>query len=92
MSEMVRTQVDLPRETIDRLRRLGEVKGITLPEQIQEAVRVYLEGQEAPVLQADDPIYRIAGEMDSGLGDLSTDHDRYLYRKDWRQSQGGTAG
>ena len=92
MSEMVRTQVDLPREIVDLLRRRGEVKGITLPEQIREAVRIYLEGQEDPVLQADDPIYRIAGEMDSGVGDLSTNHDRYLYRKDWQQPQGGTAG
>jgi len=23
--------------------------------------------------------------MDSGLGDLATDHDRYLCRKDWQE-------
>jgi hypothetical protein len=92
MSEMVRTQVDLPREIVDFLRRRSKAKGITLPEQIQEAVRVYVESQEDPILRADDPMYRIAGEMNSGLGDLSTNHDRYLYRKGWQQSKGGTAG
>ena len=46
--------------------------------QILEALRAYLESQEDPILRADDVIFRIAGEMDSGVGDLSTNHDRYL--------------
>jgi len=92
MSEIVRTQVELPRELFDLLKQRSEAKGITLPEQIREVVKAYLESQEDPILQADDPIYRIASGMDSDLGDLSTNHDRYLYRKDWQELQGRTAG
>ena len=67
MSEMVRTQVDLPREIVDLLRQRSEAKGMTLPEQIREAVRAYVKSYEDPILRADDPIYRITGEMNSGL-------------------------
>ena len=49
--------------------------------------------QDDPVLRADDPIFHIAGAADSGVGDLSTHHDRYLYRKDWQeQPPRGAAG
>jgi len=93
MGEMVRTQVDLPYEMAESLEQQSKVKGITLSQQILEALRAYLESQEDPILRADDIIFRIAGEMDSGAGDLSTNHDRYLYRKDWQeQPQGGVAG
>ena len=78
MSEMVRTQVDLPYEMVESLKQQSKVKGITMSQQILEALRAYLESQEDPILRADDVIFRIAGEMDSGVGDLSANHDRYL--------------
>lgn len=87
MGEMVRMQVDLPREVIDLLKQREDARGITLPQQIQEAVRAYLAGQEEPILRADDPLYRIAGGADSGVGDLSTGHDHYLYGKDRQQGE-----
>jgi len=46
---------------------------------------VYLGGEIDPILQIDDLIFRAVRTMDSGLGDLATNHDRYLYRKDWRE-------
>jgi len=93
MSEMVRTQVDLPYEMVESLKQQSKVKGITMSQQILEALRAYLESQEDPILRADDVIFRIAGEMDSGVGDLSANHDRYLYRKDWQeQPQEGVVG
>jgi hypothetical protein len=44
-----------------------------------------LGGEIDLILQADDSILRAVPAMDSGLGDLATNHDRYLYRKDWRE-------
>ena len=49
-----------------------------------DEVAADLEHQEDPVLRADDPLFRITSAVDSGVGDLSADHDRYLYRKDWQ--------
>lgn len=92
MGEMVRTQIDLPYDLVESLKRRSEARGITLPEQVREALTIYLENSDDPILRADDPIFRIAGEMSSGVGDLSTHHDRHLYRKDWQQPQGGAAG
>jgi len=92
MSEIVRTQIDLPREIVELLKERSRAKGITLPQQIQEALVAYLEGQEDPILLADDPICRIVGDLDSGVGDLSGEHNRYLYYKDWEQPQGEAAG
>ena len=93
MSDMVRTQIELPRDVFELLKQRGEAHGITLTQQIVEVLTAYLKGEVDPVLQADDPILCVTAEMDSGLGDLSTNHDRYLYRKDWQdRMQGEVSG
>lgn len=83
MSEnMVRTQVYLPREMYDRLQKRAGKQNLTLAVQIREALVDYLERSEAadePILRADDPIFSMIGMFDSGLGDLSVNHDHYLY-------------
>ncbi len=84
MSEnMVRTQVYLPREMYDRLQRRAGKHDLTLAVQIREALEDYLERVESQVddgiLHADDPIFQMIGMFDSGLGDLSVNHDHYLY-------------
>ena len=93
MSDTVRTQIELPRDIFELLRQRGEKYGITPTQQIVEMLTGYLEGEIDPVLRADDPILRAVPAMDSGLGDLATDHDRYLYRKDWQErAQGESSG
>lgn len=93
MSEMIRTQIDLPRDLFELLKQRGEARGVTPAQQILEVLTVYLREQDDPILRADDPIFHIAGAADSGVGDLSTHHDRYLYRKDWQeQPPRGAAG
>ena len=53
--------------------------------QIWEAVAEYIAqierviNTEVPVLQADDPLLQIDGAVASGVNDLSTHHDQYLY-------------
>jgi hypothetical protein len=86
MSDMVRTQIELPRDVLELLEKRGEAQGVSPTQQIVEALKAYLEDEVDPVLQADDPILRIAASRGSNVGDLSTDHDRYLYRKDWQES------
>jgi hypothetical protein len=85
MSDTVYTQIELPRDIYELLRQRGERYGITPTQQIVEMLTGYLKGGIDPILQVDDPILRAVPTMDSGLGDLSTEHDRYLYRKDWQE-------
>jgi predicted DNA-binding protein len=75
----VRTQVYLDEETYQRLHRRRERLGLSLADQVREAVRLYLEMTGDDYL--DDPIWRIAGQMDSRVGDLAANHDHYLYEK-----------
>jgi len=83
MSEnMVRTQIYLPHDIHRRLRARAEKQGLTLAVQVRSALEDYLERVEADddgVLHADDPIFQMIGMADSGLGDLSVNHDHYLY-------------
>lgn len=80
---MVRTQVYLPRDIYDRLQRRAGKHDLTLAVQIREALEDYLERVESQdddgILHADDPIFQMIGMFDSGLGDLSVNHDHYLY-------------
>jgi hypothetical protein len=83
MSEnMVRTQVYLPREMYQRLQKRAAENDLTLALQIREALENYLEragAEDAPILRADDPIFQMIGMFASEEGDLSVNHDHYLY-------------
>ena len=85
MSDMVHTQIELPRDVLELLEQRGEAQGVTPAQQIVEALTAYLKDEVDPILQADDPILRITASRGSNARDLSTDHDRYLYRKDWQE-------
>ena len=80
---MVRTQVYLPRNMYDKLQARAARQGLTLAVQIREALEDYIGHVEAEaddgILHADDPIFQMIGMFDSGLGDLSVNHDHYLY-------------
>ena len=93
MSEMVSAQINLPRDMFELLKQRSEAQGLTLAQQILAVLMAYLEDYNDPILKANDPIFHIAGAIDSSVGDLSIHHDRYLYGKDWQeQSQGETVG
>ena len=81
MSTMVRTQVYIPKDLYEELRKRSESTGIAIAEQIRQALREYLEREEGVVLREDDPIWNIVGAISTGDGDLSTRHDKYLYGK-----------
>jgi hypothetical protein len=54
-----------------------------MAEQIRAAVDEYLSRAQADeqgaILQPDDPIFKLMGMFDSGLSDVSVNHDYYLY-------------
>ena len=79
---MVRTQVYLPRNIYERLQKRAKDNDLTLAVQIREALEGYLEqlaAAEGPILRADDPIFEMIGMFASAEGDLSVNHDHYLY-------------
>jgi len=86
---MVRTQIYLPRGIHRRLHERADKHGLTLAVQVRAALADYLErveAEEQPILRADDPIFQMIGMADSGLGDLSVNHDHYLYGAPRRES------
>jgi len=80
---MVRTQVYLPRDIYQRLQKRAEKNDLTLAVQVREALVDYLERIESQdddgILHADDPIFQMIGMFSSKEGDLSVNHDHYLY-------------
>ena len=67
-------QVYLRQDQIDPLRAEAKRRGISLAELVRQGVDRLLE--EAPV--EEDPLWKIVGIMDSGVGDLAEKHDKYL--------------
>lgn len=78
-----RTQVYFPKELFRRLEKKAKKESKSSAAVIREAVERYLE-QEREIDWDNDPIFKLAGLGDSGLGDLAAKHDEYLY--------GGKAG
>ncbi len=94
MSEnMVRTQVYLPRAVRDQLQKRAKRHQLTLAVQIREALESYLLENAAQtddgILHADDPIFQMIGAASSKEGDLSVNHDYYLYGMPKREPDAG---
>lgn len=93
MSEkMVRTQVYLPADLYDVMKRRSENEGVTMATQIREALTRYVtnleeEEEEGHILTADDPIWKLIGIGNSGIADGSVNHDKYIYRRDWDEEE-----
>jgi len=81
MSEMVLTQIELPRGLVESLQERGATLRLTLAQQVREALMAYLADSPEPILQVDDALFQLAGAIDSGKGDLAERHDHYLYAK-----------
>jgi len=79
---MVRTQVYLPRHIYQKLQKRADKQGLTLAVQVRAALEDYLErveAEEEPILRPDDPLFQMIGMFASEEGDLSVNHDYYLY-------------
>ncbi len=87
----IAAQLQIPRQVFALLKQRSEAQGATPAQQIVEMVMAYLQGEVDPILQPDDPLLSIPVAEGTGLGDLSTNHDRALYRKDWQERPGGNS-
>jgi addiction module HigA family antidote len=74
--------IQLPPDVLALLDRRGKEQGLDLAEQVIEMVRAFLQGEVDPILQPTDPLLTAPVAEGSGLGDLATDHDRYLYGRE----------
>lgn len=85
---MVRTQVYLPRHIYDQIKARAEREGITMAHQIREALVEYVTGSQEnedqiPILTAENPIWDIIGMCKEGPEDGSSNHDQFIYTRDW---------
>jgi hypothetical protein len=81
MSTMIRTQIYLPRDVYEALQKRGAEQGMTMAEQIRQALKVYLrqDGVSGVILREDDPIWQLIGAFASDVDDGSINHDKYIY-------------
>jgi predicted transcriptional regulator len=73
-----RTQVYFPKDLYRRLEKKAKIESKSSAAVIREAVERYLT-EEREIDWENDPIFKLAGIMESGAGDLSVNHDHYLY-------------
>lgn len=78
ITKSVRTQIYLPQELYQRLKKRGKKLNKSLAQQIREALDSYLFPEETGA-GLDDSIWQIVGKASSGTGDLARNHDKYLY-------------
>lgn len=85
--KMVRTQVYLPRDIYEQIKRRAEEEGMTMAHQIREALTEYVvetdKEEKGRILTKDDPIWNIIGMVEGGPEDGSVNHDKYIYTRDW---------
>ena len=85
--KMVRTQVYLPRDIYDQLKQRADGEGITMANQIREALTQYVveteKEENPPIFTKDDPIWDMIGMCKNGPEDGSVNHDKYIYVRDW---------
>ncbi|MCP4680980.1 MAG: ribbon-helix-helix protein, CopG family [Desulfobacterales bacterium] len=73
-----KTQMYFPEELFKRIQRKARAESKSTATLVREAVEKYL-GTEEGIDWGNDPIFGLEGIMDSGIGDLSENHDEYLY-------------
>ena len=82
---MVRTQVRLTEQQLDRLRELSTATGRPVAELVRLGVELYLSSQHRPSRKEQiDRALRVIGKFSSGRNDVSVHHDRYLAGLDVR--------
>lgn len=83
-SRMHRMQFYIPVGLRDDLARLAARRGVSMAKLIRDAVEDLVQRETAPA--SADPALDIVGMLDwpNAPDDAATNHDRYIYRKDWK--------
>jgi len=85
--EMVRSQIQFPREQLSSIRLVARSEGVSVAEVVRRAVDHYLENK-VPAAREDALRSRaraVSGRYGSGFRDTSAEHDRHVaeaYRDD----------
>ncbi len=80
-----RTQVYFPGELYRRIEKRADDENKSSAQVIREAVEKFLEEKDAVVDWENDPLFRAIGILESETGDLSENHDTYIYHEKRRR-------
>jgi hypothetical protein len=85
MSARVTVPIELSEEEAAGLQAWARRQGVTVSELVRRLVRQAGSAAEAPLTDEEyesDPLWSIAGMVETGTVDGSVNHDRYLYGAD----------
>jgi len=74
-----RTQVYFPGEVYRRIEKQAKDEDKSSAQIIREAVEKFLEEKSRVVDWQNDPLFQAVGILESEAGDLSENHDAYIY-------------
>ncbi len=80
MSTLKRTQMYLPEDVLRELKRRAAEEKTTIAGIVRSAVSEFL-GKNREKNWLEDPLWKMVGASSSKEGDLSVNHDKYLYGK-----------
>ena len=75
---MVRTQVQLTKEQYEVLRELSHNKGESIAAMIRKAIDQFLSSRKPDRSSLYRQALSVVGKYETGAGDVSVEHDRYL--------------
>ncbi len=81
MATLRRTQMYLPEDILLELKRKAGKEKTTIANIVRNAVSDFLKKEKAKDWE-NDPLWNMVGAGSSQEGDISVNHDKYLYGKD----------
>ncbi|MBA4349456.1 MAG: hypothetical protein C0415_05650 [Thermodesulfovibrio sp.] len=77
-----RTQVYFPADLYRKAKKKARTESRSFASVVRDAVEKYVREKDSGDFDWDnDPFFKLSGITDSGLGNLSEKHDKYLYKK-----------
>jgi predicted transcriptional regulator len=76
-----RTQVYFPNEVYRKIEKQARAEDKSSAQIIREAVEKFLHDKNTDIDWQNDPFFQAVGIMESKSGDLSENHDTYIYGK-----------
>lgn len=76
-----RTQVYFPNEVYRKIEKQARAEDKSSAQIIREAVEKFLADKNTAIDWQNDPLFQAVGILESKAGDLSENHDTYIYGK-----------
>jgi hypothetical protein len=76
-----RTQMYFPEDMLQQVRQLADSEHTTIAEIVRSAVGEFLKKKtkKKVIDWENDPLMKLIGQIETGDGDISVNHDAYLY-------------